>query len=78
MLCCMVSALQDTPAGLHLESYGERETCVNWKFMGLDGIHPRILRELMEVHTLNQFPAALADWDLKIPADYKRANVMPV
>lgn len=48
------------------------------KFMGLDGIHPRILRELMEVHTINQFPAALADWDLEIPADSKIANVMPV
>lgn len=28
--------------------------------------------------TFNYFPAALADWDLMIPADYKIANVMPV
>lgn len=28
--------------------------------------------------TFNHFPAALADWDLKIPADDQTANVMPV
>lgn len=41
---------------------------------------PKATEGADEVHTdtLNHFPAVLADWDLKIPADYKIANVMPV
>lgn len=48
--------------------------------MELEGIHPRLLRELMEVHTETFSNIVQQPWltDLEIPADYKIANVMPV
>ncbi|KFO87399.1 hypothetical protein N320_09097, partial [Buceros rhinoceros silvestris] len=49
------------------------------KSMGPDGIHPRILRELMEV--LTQPPSIIyqQSWlTSEVPADWRLANVTPI
>lgn len=74
----MVSALWDTPDRLHLlfpKGKGKPMSMASlWNppkaTEGPDGNAHR--------DTFNHFPAALADRDLKIPADDQTANVMPV
>ncbi|KFV90657.1 hypothetical protein N327_04648, partial [Fulmarus glacialis] len=49
------------------------------KSMGPDGIHPRVLRELVEVLTKPLSILHQQSWlSREVPADWRLANVMPI